>query len=320
MSVSVIIPALNAGNFISKAVKSALAQGRLLHEVIVVDDGSTDNTAEVIERLAKHDKRVTLIKLPYNQGPGPARNVAIAAATGAWIGILDADDSFLPGRLEYLVENAERYSLDYAADNMMFFDAMANQVSGLGVAENSIGSILMVSLYDYVSNCMTNRRGRIDFGLLQPLVRREFILANRLLYPSVRHGEDFAFYLKGLLAGGVFALFPGAYYLCTERTGRISGKPSGLSRTLVNYAALERFTLELASQPDIHGDKRLAGLLCRRARRLGDLSIRKELQMCWHDHRYRALAAQLHHDARTFSVFIGMIKEKACYHLFRTKY
>jgi len=104
-------------------------QGRVLHEVIVVDDGSTDDTGAVVSDSSRRDARVRLVKLPMNQGPGPARNAGFAAATGDWIAILDADDVYLPGRLDYLVEKAEQFNLDFAADNILFFDHSARRVS-----------------------------------------------------------------------------------------------------------------------------------------------------------------------------------------------
>jgi glycosyltransferase involved in cell wall biosynthesis len=94
--VSVVVPAYNAGPFIGASVQSALTQSFPDIEVIVVNDGSTDNT---VERLsAFDDPRLRLIE-QSNQGYASALNAGIRAAQGPYLGILDADDVWLPAKL-----------------------------------------------------------------------------------------------------------------------------------------------------------------------------------------------------------------------------
>ncbi|HSE51013.1 MAG TPA: glycosyltransferase family A protein [Gemmatimonadales bacterium] len=94
-SVSCIIPVYNGERFLGAAVASVLAQTRQPVEIIIVDDGSTDGTPEVI---AGYGDRVRSIR-QENAGPAAARNAGIAMATGAFIGFLDADDLWLPEKL-----------------------------------------------------------------------------------------------------------------------------------------------------------------------------------------------------------------------------
>lgn len=90
--ISVIIPAYNAGRWIGRAITSVLNQTAKPAEIIVVDDGSTDNTADVVTTVGE---RVRCIR-QSNQGVAAARNVGIAASNGEWIGFLDSDDEWLP--------------------------------------------------------------------------------------------------------------------------------------------------------------------------------------------------------------------------------
>jgi GT2 family glycosyltransferase len=95
---SIAIAAYQAEPFVAKAIESALAQTLPAQEIVVVDDGSTDGTAEAVEPY--HDRVVFLQK--ENGGEGSAKNAAARAATGDFVALLDADDTYLPGRLEAL--------------------------------------------------------------------------------------------------------------------------------------------------------------------------------------------------------------------------
>ncbi|GEM_PF-1974549 len=103
-TVSVIIPAYNAAHFLPRSIQSILDQTVPVYEIIVVDDGSTDNTREVVAAyIANHGDRVRYI-YQENKGLSGARNTAMHAATGDWIGILDADDEWLPTKHQRVQE------------------------------------------------------------------------------------------------------------------------------------------------------------------------------------------------------------------------
>ncbi len=94
--ISVIVPAYNAKDTILAALRSTLTQTRPVDEVVVVDDGSQDGTAELVEREMPEVKVVR----QANAGPSAARNTAAEAAQGDWLAFLDADDLWLPQKLE----------------------------------------------------------------------------------------------------------------------------------------------------------------------------------------------------------------------------
>ena len=99
--VSVIVPAYNAERFLGRALRSGLAQTYPNLEIIVVDDGSTDRTPEVIRSFT--DARVRHLSQP-NRGQGAARNLGIRASAGRYVTFLDADDVYLPLKVERQVE------------------------------------------------------------------------------------------------------------------------------------------------------------------------------------------------------------------------
>jgi glycosyltransferase involved in cell wall biosynthesis len=97
MKISVIVPAYNVEQYIAQAIESCLSQSYAPHEIIVVDDASTDGTAAVAESFPSP---VRVIRLAENVGVAEARNRGVQASTGDWLAFLDADDWFLPEKLE----------------------------------------------------------------------------------------------------------------------------------------------------------------------------------------------------------------------------
>ena len=103
-SISVVIPAYNSAAQLARALDSVLAQTRPAEEILVVDDGSTDATAEVAR---SYGDAVRLIA-QANAGAAAARNAGIRAARGTWIAFLDADDEWLPDRLALQTDILDR--------------------------------------------------------------------------------------------------------------------------------------------------------------------------------------------------------------------
>jgi glycosyltransferase involved in cell wall biosynthesis len=102
-SVSVVIPTYNNGAFVASAVESASHQELRPAEIIVVDDGSTDGTADALHRYRESIRYIT----QPNSGPAVARNRGVAAAHSEWIAFLDADDVWLPHKLQQQVQCME---------------------------------------------------------------------------------------------------------------------------------------------------------------------------------------------------------------------
>jgi glycosyltransferase involved in cell wall biosynthesis len=96
--VSVIMPAYDAQAFIAEAIESIRIQDGVDLEIIVIDDGSTDGTRAIVERIAQQEPRLRLLTSPH-AGVAKARNLGLAAARAGIIAFLDADDLYPPGRL-----------------------------------------------------------------------------------------------------------------------------------------------------------------------------------------------------------------------------
>ena len=100
--ISVIVPVYNSADTIEACADSILTQTGVSLQLILVNDGSTDGTADICDALARRDTRVTLVHQP-NKGRAEARHVGVEQATGQWVGFVDSDDTLPPGALQHLL-------------------------------------------------------------------------------------------------------------------------------------------------------------------------------------------------------------------------
>lgn len=107
--VSIVMPAFNAADFIAESINSVQNQTYDNWELLIIDDGSTDETATVVDQFQMLDSRIRNIPLPVNQGAGFARNIGIKASEGEFISFLDADDLWkshkLKTQLDFMLMN-----------------------------------------------------------------------------------------------------------------------------------------------------------------------------------------------------------------------
>jgi glycosyltransferase involved in cell wall biosynthesis len=179
MKISVIIPAYNAERFISEAIQSCLNQTFAPHEIIVVDDGSSDRTAEIAESYAP---LVNVIRLEKNVGVAEARNRAIKASTGDWIAFLDADDYFLPEKLEL----QRRCALENPRAVLIYGSWRVISVDG----EESPGR------FTPPSALMPMLRFRCNLPLLCILLRRDAVDSVGGFDASLRRCQDWDLWLR----------------------------------------------------------------------------------------------------------------------------
>ena len=246
-TVSIVIPAWNAAGFIGRAI-SSVQTGQdsdllRLSEIIVVDDRSTDATLTVLGRLAAQEPRLKILQNAQNLGPGGTRNAGIAAATGDWVAVLDADDAYAPGRLPRLIGLAQDQGLDIIADLPVLYDLAADAAAPEQLPTS--GTLQRLVLADLLR---PDPATGLDLGLLKPVFRRGLAVEGLWRYPeAVRHGEDFALYFDLIGRGIPFGLLHEAHYIFSTRIGAISGSYSPGSVTSVDYRAIAAHAAALAA-------------------------------------------------------------------------
>jgi glycosyltransferase involved in cell wall biosynthesis len=196
--VSVIIPAYNAEAYISEALESVFAQTYRPFEIIVVDDGSTDKTAEIVKnyqtsKTTKTNETNLIYIYQSNSGPSKARNEGMKVAKGDYIAFLDADDLWTPMKLEkqvnYMLSNREVF--------LVFGDMMIFNEQG----------VVVESTFKKNGYPECDRRGKV-LNAFERLIERNYIPSGTVLLKrdcfekvgyfdeNIRHGEDYDLWLR----------------------------------------------------------------------------------------------------------------------------
>ena len=186
MIVSVIIPAYNVEKYIKTCLQSVMNQTLQDIEIILVDDGSTDCTSQIVRELVREDNRIKLIS-KENSGPGEARNVALEYAQGEYIFFLDADDTMPREACEQLYKYALLKKAEIVIGKMVWKD----QGKCTDVIYNKywFNSISKEQEYSKCINIVTGLP-----TVTARLIKRALIEQYKIKFPKF-FGEDLAFWL-----------------------------------------------------------------------------------------------------------------------------
>jgi succinoglycan biosynthesis protein ExoO len=274
--VSVLVPAYNSEATLPRAVRSALAQDLRDLEVLIIDDGSRDQTNLAVRELAAADSRVRPITLPQNRGKPFAMNAGTAEARGRWIAVLDADDWYAPERLSTLITMAEQRQVPLVADNQFHYDSGAAQVVRTAFPAQDSDQLLDKAAFIAGSDPYSD----FNFGMLKPVVRTDFIRSTGLAYhENARLSEDFLYMLEFLAAGGRGWLVSRPFYYWTQAFGTISRRwtDTGNGQWRYNFLSAAAANAEVLRNMQHAGEDELAALLKRRARAFRRLHWMQEI-------------------------------------------
>lgn len=229
--VSVIIPAYNVSAYLAEALLSLEQQSFREFEAIVVNDGSTDNTAEIAEQVCQRDSRFRLIT-KLNGGLSSARNAGIRQAQADYIALLDADDRYKPDKLANHVERLDRapdVGVVYSASHIIREDGRRSwmSLSGKPIYADPLIALMCKNFVGHGSNAVFRRVLTDEVG--------EFDEA-------LRSSEDIDFWLR-IAATGRWRFYREPRALCCYRV-----RPSGLSFNVGEMQRSQEKVLEAAYQ------------------------------------------------------------------------
>lgn len=245
--VSVIMPVYNAAATLDTAVASVLDQSLSRLEVILVDDGSSDDSPGLAQALAERDRRVRAFRHPCNRGQAAARNLALAKARGRWIALVDADDEIGHERLKTLADAGEAHGADLIADGVEFAGIRRRGTpTRLRACSTPDGRPQVLTLEALIESDIP-LNGLCSYGYLKPLMRRAFLERWRLRYDEeLRFAEDLNLYVRALLCGAKFVLDPRTLYVYNQtpvsvtRDGRALPRIAG--QALLNNRRIRELT------------------------------------------------------------------------------
>lgn len=243
MKISVIIAAFNVEKVLQRALDSVVAQSFPAHEIIVVDDCSTDDTPGIAERYSEQHANVSLLRLATNGGPSVARNAAFSASTGDWVAILDADDAWRPDRLEVLARLATESDADLVMDNQRFYDAVAQREASIAFSASWHSRQLFA--LEFFQNGIGDKVG-FPYANFKPVFSRAFLNKYQLRYDIVhRYGEDFLLLAECLLNGAKAMISAEPMYIYTTRLGEFSKAVSPFSHSTPRFDLLVKQSDEI---------------------------------------------------------------------------
>lgn len=185
--VSIIIPVYNAESFLRRCVESVLAQDFKDYEVLLINDGSTDGSAEICEEYAANDTRIVVFT-KENGGVSSARNLGLEKARGEWVSFIDADDWVMPGYFTPL-SGSEGLKL-------VHFGFKEEHISGL-IHSRKVNTMPRMELHDFFQPHNFCSSSCTFF------FKREMLVHNRICFPAgIKYSEDREFIAKAALASG----------------------------------------------------------------------------------------------------------------------
>lgn len=220
--VSVIIPAYNVDKYISKCLNSVLEQSYQDIQIIVVDDGSTDRTLEIIKEYSSKDSRIIAIHKD-NGGVSSARNKALEYATGEYITFLDADDALESDAIAILIKTIENSSADWVFAGYSRRDETGNRLTDyvFETGEFSFGTDLDRTRF-IIEKILPYRVG---VEVWSKLFKSEIIRNNGLLFSEKCHiGEDYSFTIKYLMhISKIICISDRLYNYCIRENSAMGG-------------------------------------------------------------------------------------------------
>lgn len=179
--VSVVMPTYNCGKYISQSIDSVIAQNISNWELQIVDDGSTDNTKEILKPYLKRYPKIYYYRLPQNGGPAVARTEAIRRATGKYVAFLDSDDVWTTNKLEKQIAFMEK-------TGALFSCAAYAQMDEDG---NGLGVVMVPPKKTNYQKCI---RLSNPIGNLTAMYNQEAL--GKLEVPMIKKRNDFALWLQ----------------------------------------------------------------------------------------------------------------------------
>ena len=246
---SIIIPAYNCASDITGMVDSIRAQDYSDYELIIVNDHSTDDTAQVLSRLSRSDRRIVAINQPANGGASVARNTGISRAKGKYLMFLDADDTIKKGALTKFVSTIKTDQTRLAASGFTIINLKdRKKLSEVDVCNTSPPDRQADESWKIYILRLLGIDGRL-YQVWNKIYLTSIIKKHHLAFqPGVNFGEDLMFNLDYLSLIDSISFIPASLYNYYQSLdgGTFSKSSLIYQNRLDNFTALEKFLADVA--------------------------------------------------------------------------
>lgn len=247
---SIIIPAYNCASDITEMVDSIRAQDYSNYELIIVNDHSTDDTAKVLSRLSRSDRRIVAINQPANGGASVARNTGISRAKGKYLMFLDADDTIKKGALTKFVSTIKTDRTRLAASGFTIINLKdRKKLSEVDVCNTSPPDRQADESWKIYILRLLGIDGRL-YQVWNKIYLTSIIKKHHLTFqPGVNFGEDLMFNLDYLSLIDSISFIPASLYNYYQSldSGTFSKSSLIYQNRLDNFTALEKFLADIPS-------------------------------------------------------------------------
>ncbi len=234
--ISIIVPIYNVGPYLNKCIASIMAQSYEHMQIILVNDGSTDNSGALCESFALSDTRIKVIH-KENGGLVTARKAGLKYADGEYVGFVDGDDYIEPEMFGRLAEVLRREDLDFVHSGWMKNDSL----DIYGISDTGIFELGALDRSDLVCDCVldTTSSRAVSPSIWSKLYKKDFIVDTYQEVPDgLDFGEDLVCLCLCMLKAEKYAVVPEAYYHYVTRESSITNA-NGLCRLEREYKLYE---------------------------------------------------------------------------------
>ena len=183
IKISIVMPVYNAEKTIQKSIESLINQTYSNWELIAVDDGSIDNSYEILTKYSIKDSRIQVFHQD-NKGPGAARNVALKQASGDYYAFLDADDFWVGDFLQIVVQKIKQENAD-----IIFYDLIHETQNGSFIKYSRLSDFAFEDKQTLIRLQMT---GKMQWGMVK-VIKRKLVVENSLFFTHDSVGEEAVF-------------------------------------------------------------------------------------------------------------------------------
>ncbi len=290
IKVSVIIPIYNAYDYLRPAMDSVIYQTLREIEIICVDDGSTDQSLEILKEYQKNDERIRIVT-ETNAGPGIARNNGLIRARGEYIAFLDADDFFEPTYLEALYERAKRDDLDIAISRYDIYNSRRAVFSKADEGDH---------IHIFENGVVSSKNEHPDYILASTaasawnkIFKRRFVIDKQLLFlTNVKIYEDLYFTVTALSLAERIGMVPETliHHRIHSEQARTKRIRKNYDQIIVVFLCVKEFLMKRGMYaPLYHSYLNLAASRCYKLYNVLSKDEKEELWTLLHDGKLEEL-------------------------------